>query len=316
MSRLVFLSYVREDSPLVDRLAADLRAAGIEVWLDRDNIAAGERWRDAIRGGIRRGDLFIACFSSNYAQRDQTYMNEELILAIEQLRMRPTDRSWFIPVSLDGAAIPERTVGAGETLRDLQAVDLSTAWRSGIQRIIAVARPEARSARNASATSFRSESTTEKALRLDRAHRMAKEATDFAWTAAGVSAAILEVENLYVTLLTRATELSMLTSSLQVEADKSYPSCVIRLGDRSVLVCWRQPYANEVEDAKLSILEYPFRYHFAFPARVHAYAVVKEYRFGTRDGMPGWSSGGEFVTSNDIAETCFDLLLSRTQVNR
>jgi hypothetical protein len=49
----------------------------------------------------------IACFSTAYAERDRTYMNEELTLAIDELRARPTSRAWFLPARLDECQIPD-----------------------------------------------------------------------------------------------------------------------------------------------------------------------------------------------------------------
>lgn len=120
MHRHVFLSYVRENAALVDRLVKDLQERGVGVWLDRERLIPGQRWQDAIREAIRGGDLFIACFSKQYHDRGRSYMNEELMVAIEELRQRATNRAWFIPVSLDGSSIPQRNIGAGETLHDLQ----------------------------------------------------------------------------------------------------------------------------------------------------------------------------------------------------
>jgi len=62
-------------------------------------------------------------------------MNEELMVAIEELRQRAASRSWFIPVSLDGCAIPDRNIGAGETLHDLHWVDLTADWNRGVELI-------------------------------------------------------------------------------------------------------------------------------------------------------------------------------------
>jgi hypothetical protein len=120
----VFVSYVRENHDLVDRLCVDLRSRGIEVWLDRDEILPGRRWRDAIREAIQDGAFFIACFSDEYMSRQRTYMNEELTLAIGEIRKRPTEAAWFIPVRLSECDLPKRTIGAGESLSDLQWVDL------------------------------------------------------------------------------------------------------------------------------------------------------------------------------------------------
>ncbi|PYQ29661.1 MAG: hypothetical protein DMF56_11920 [Acidobacteria bacterium] len=137
--RYVFISYVREDEPLVARLARDLRSRGIEVWLDRDELQPGQRWREAIRKAIQEGWLFIACFSPAYYKRDKSFMNEELALAIEELRLRTAERIWFIPVKLSPTTIPRRPIGTGETLHDLQWVDLTENWSRGIEAILGTA---------------------------------------------------------------------------------------------------------------------------------------------------------------------------------
>ena len=51
MSRL-FFSYSRADGEFVLKLASDLRAAGIDLWLDQEDIPPGERW-DRSRGTTR-----------------------------------------------------------------------------------------------------------------------------------------------------------------------------------------------------------------------------------------------------------------------
>ena len=137
----IFLSYVRDDLVDVQRLVTILREYGIDVWFDRDQLRPGHRWRDEIRAGIAQGDFFIACFSKKYSERTRTYMNEELTLAIEELRQRPTDRAWFLPVLLSETEIPDRSIGAGETLRSLQWVELYNDWHAGVSQILSVVHP-------------------------------------------------------------------------------------------------------------------------------------------------------------------------------
>lgn len=120
----VFISYVRQDHDIVDQLALDLRSLGVEVWVDRERIRPGERWKDAIRKAIREGSFFLCCFSLNYESRLKSFMNEELTLAIEELRLIPTDRTWFIPVKLTPCNVPPRSIGAGETLQDIHCIEL------------------------------------------------------------------------------------------------------------------------------------------------------------------------------------------------
>jgi len=137
----VFISYVRDNTQAVRRLYNELTAYGIEVWLDRNDIMPGTRWRSAIRRAIQDGDFFIACFSKEYNKRDSTYMNEELTLAIEELRKRSHDRAWFIPVKLSECEIPDREIGAGETIQDLQWLELHSNWSESFQQILDVIQP-------------------------------------------------------------------------------------------------------------------------------------------------------------------------------
>ena len=62
-------------------------------------------------------------------------MNKELIIAIEALHDRHIDKAWFIPVKLNECEIPDRSIGGGESLRDLQYIELHKDWDIGIQRI-------------------------------------------------------------------------------------------------------------------------------------------------------------------------------------
>jgi len=119
-----FISYVREDSLLVDQLQRTLQAAGIPVWRDTADLWPGEDWRMKIRRAITNKALvFIACFSQASFARGISYQNEELTLAIEQLRLRAPDDPWLIPVRLNECEIPDRDIGGGRTLTSIQRVD-------------------------------------------------------------------------------------------------------------------------------------------------------------------------------------------------
>ena len=137
----VFISYVRENTKIVDLLYQELKSHGIQVWLDRNDIDPGSRWEQAIRRAIHQGAFFIACFSEEYHNRGQTYMNEELTLAIDEMRQRPTDQIWFIPVKLNDCEIPDRSIGGGETLQAFQHVNLYKDWEINIQRIREIVQP-------------------------------------------------------------------------------------------------------------------------------------------------------------------------------
>jgi hypothetical protein len=135
----VFISYVREDSVQVDQLQHALQAAGIPVWRDTADLWPGEDWRAKIRTAINDGALvFLACFSARSLARARSYQNEELVLAIEQLRLRPPERPWLIPVRFDDCQIPDRDIGGGRTLSSIQRADLfGDRYSEGAQRLIA-----------------------------------------------------------------------------------------------------------------------------------------------------------------------------------
>lgn len=137
----VFLSYVREDSSKIEPIRLFLEAHGVKVWTDKKSLKSGFRWKYAIEHAIRDGAFFLACFSAIYQRKGSTYMNEELIVAIEQLRLMPYNRAWFIPVRLTDCEIPDRPIGAGESLTDLQWIDLFDDLRGGLQRLAEIIVP-------------------------------------------------------------------------------------------------------------------------------------------------------------------------------
>jgi hypothetical protein len=120
-----FTSYVREDSHHVDQLQQALEAAGINVWRDTANLWPGENWRMKIRNAITDNALvFIARFSSRSTSRTTSYQNEELAVAIDQLRLRRPDVPWLIPVRFDDCPVPDIDLGGGRTLGSIQRADL------------------------------------------------------------------------------------------------------------------------------------------------------------------------------------------------
>ena len=120
-----FISYIREDAGEVDALQHALEAAGVRVWRDTSDLWPGEDWRARIRDAISRNALvFIACFSRRGVMRRKSYQNEELAIAVDQLRLRRPDVPWLIPVRLDDCVIPDLDIGGGRILASLQCADL------------------------------------------------------------------------------------------------------------------------------------------------------------------------------------------------
>lgn len=131
----VFISYVHEDNRFVGFLANILRANSLNVWLDKEQLMPGSRWKSAIRDAIRNGTYFVSIHSKQRQNRSVSYANEELVVAIEEVRKRPISKPWLIPVVIDDSEIEDRDIGGGETLNDLQRCDL-TNWSEGIKKLM------------------------------------------------------------------------------------------------------------------------------------------------------------------------------------
>jgi hypothetical protein len=119
-----FVSYVHEDADAVDQLTFALHAASIPVWRDTQDLWPGEDWQIKIRQAIEGGSLaFIACFSTNSVQKNTSYMNAELRLAVEQIRLMKPGQVWLLPVRLDDCELPYFDIGNNRTLDSLQRID-------------------------------------------------------------------------------------------------------------------------------------------------------------------------------------------------
>ena len=130
-----FISYVHEDSARVDILVRNLKRNGIGVWVDKHELAGGTRWKKKIREAISDGTYFLSIHSKQRLEKEKTYSAEELLIAIEELRKRPYDKAWLIPVRLDDSDIEDRPIGGGETYMDLHIHDMRD-LEAGIHRLL------------------------------------------------------------------------------------------------------------------------------------------------------------------------------------
>ena len=75
----IFVSYSRRDAELVDYIVKKMEAAGMAVWIDREEIKAGKTWRVQIVEAIDTCDAFVLMLSSNSAASDN--VRKEIDLA-------------------------------------------------------------------------------------------------------------------------------------------------------------------------------------------------------------------------------------------
>ena len=141
-NRKVFISYIRENEAEIDKICRAFEENGIDYWRDLEDIYPGQEWKNAINNAINNGMFFLAFFSKEYENKDQTYMNKELIAAIDILRAKPLDCGWFIPIRLSSCEIPNYEYGAGRTLQDIHYLDLFPDFEIGIERLVDVIKQE------------------------------------------------------------------------------------------------------------------------------------------------------------------------------
>lgn len=126
----IFLAYVVEDAPAVERLFDELAWRGFDPWMDRRKLLPGQNWPRAIEQAISLADFFVACFS-NRATLKRGRFQAELRYALDCASEIPLDRVYFIPVRLEECAVP------GSIARTYQWVDLFPDWNEGISRLVA-----------------------------------------------------------------------------------------------------------------------------------------------------------------------------------
>ncbi|GIE97280.1 toll/interleukin-1 receptor domain-containing protein [Paractinoplanes rishiriensis] len=111
MSGHVFVSYSREDRAYVDRMAAHLSAAGVEVWFDH-RMLAGDRFDDVLAQQIETAAAVIAILTPTSVKSD--WVRRELHHSVaHHVPLRPLMlRQCDLPLILAGIHYEEVISGA------------------------------------------------------------------------------------------------------------------------------------------------------------------------------------------------------------
>src|SRR6516165_949592 len=112
-SGAVFLSYASEDLAAAELIVTGLRAAGIEVWLDKSELRGGDARDRQIRKQIHDCALFVPGISVHSDARREEYFRREWKLAVDRTADMAEDVAFLLPVVIDGtpdasARVPDR----------------------------------------------------------------------------------------------------------------------------------------------------------------------------------------------------------------
>ena len=106
----VFLSYAREDTDAARRVADALRAFGVEVWFDQNELRGGDSWDAKIKKQIRECALFLPIVSTHTQERTEGYFRREWLLAVERTRDMAQGVAFIVPVVIDETREGDATV--------------------------------------------------------------------------------------------------------------------------------------------------------------------------------------------------------------
>jgi TolB-like protein len=104
--RAIFLSYASQDAAAAQRICDALRAAGLEVWFDQNELRGGDAWDQRIRRQIKTCRLFVPVISAHTQARREGYFRLEWHLAEERSRLFAKGTPFLVPIVVD--ATPDR----------------------------------------------------------------------------------------------------------------------------------------------------------------------------------------------------------------
>ena len=148
----VFLSYASQDMEAVTRICEALRAAGIEVWLDKSELRGGDAWDAQIKKQIHECALFIPVISAHTNARMEGYFRGEWNLATRRLLNMAHDAVFLVPVVIDetlevDARVPEEFLRAQWTR--LPGGETPSAFAQRVRQLLGGDRAAVRAAHSA-----------------------------------------------------------------------------------------------------------------------------------------------------------------------
>ena len=115
-----FFSYSRDDSDFVKKLADDLRANGVDIWLDQDDIPVGKNWDEEIQKALVGAQNQLIVLTPS-AVSSPNVMNEIMVAV--------TKKKNIIPIKLKECETPLQ-------IARLQWIDFTTDYNKGFNHLL------------------------------------------------------------------------------------------------------------------------------------------------------------------------------------
>lgn len=99
----IFISYASDDLEAASRLAEGLRAAGLDVWFDKNALQMGDDWARSIRRGLEQCSLFLPVISHQTLSEEnrRRYFWREWNDADDFARGMAPGEAYIVPVVID-----------------------------------------------------------------------------------------------------------------------------------------------------------------------------------------------------------------------
>jgi hypothetical protein len=123
--RVAFLSHSSKDKGFVRKLAADLVASGVKVWIDEQRILVGDSVPEKIAQGLAESDFFLIVVSNESVESPwvKKELNSALVHEIERRKVV------VLPIKLDEAKMPA-------SINDKRYADFRGSYEEGLKGLL------------------------------------------------------------------------------------------------------------------------------------------------------------------------------------
>jgi len=140
-SKAVFVSYASQDREAARRVAEGLRAEGIEVWFDENELVGGDAWDSKIRRQIGTCELFLPLISASTEARLEGYFRLEWKIAAQRTQTMAEEKAFLLPIVIDGtrdaaAKVPAEFKAVQWT--KLPGGETTPAFRARVKKLLTV----------------------------------------------------------------------------------------------------------------------------------------------------------------------------------
>jgi len=123
--KVVFISHSSYDKPIIRKLASDLKAEGVDVWLDERKILIGDSISEKIGQGLAESDYFIIAVSE-YSIKSEWVKKELNNAIVKEIERRKTT---ILPVKLSDVQMPD-------LIKDKLYADFTVSYKDGFSKLI------------------------------------------------------------------------------------------------------------------------------------------------------------------------------------